>query len=82
LAWWPSSPVSASRSAQRIERAAGESGISVERAAKRQKREDQVRADMSLQLYGWDPRDTERYDLVVNTGTMDPARLRSPFARP
>lgn len=57
--------------AQRIERAAGESGISVERAAKRQKREDQVRADMSLQLYGWDPRDTERYDLLVNTGTMD-----------
>ena len=57
--------------AQRIERAARESGISIERAAKRQKREDQLRADMSLQLYGWDPRDTERYDLVVNTGTMD-----------
>ena len=57
--------------AQRIERAARDSGISIERAAKRQKREDQVRADMSLQLYGWDPRETERYDLVVNTGTMD-----------
>jgi cytidylate kinase len=57
--------------AQRIERAAQDSGISVDRAAKRQKREDQVRADMSLQLYGWDPRATERYDLVVNTGTMD-----------
>ena len=57
--------------AQRIERAARDSAISIERAAKRQKREDQVRADMSLQLYGWDPRETERYDLVVNTGTMD-----------
>jgi cytidylate kinase len=57
--------------AQRIERAAKESGIDLERAAKRQKREDQVRADMSLELYGWDPRETERYDLVVNTGTMD-----------
>jgi cytidylate kinase len=56
---------------QRIERAAREAGISVERAAKRQKREDQVRADMSLQLYGWDPRAAERYDMVVNTGTMD-----------
>jgi cytidylate kinase len=56
---------------QRIRRAAEQSGISLERAAKRQKREDQIRADMSLQLYGWDPRDTERYDLVVNTGTMD-----------
>jgi cytidylate kinase len=56
---------------QRIERAAREAGISIERAAKRQKREDQVRADMSLQLYGWDPRATERYDVVINTGTMD-----------
>jgi hypothetical protein len=56
---------------QRIERAARESGMSIERAAKRQKREDQVRADMSITLYGWDPRETERYDLVVNTGTMD-----------
>jgi cytidylate kinase len=26
---------------------------------------------MSIELYGWDPRATERYDLVVNTGTMD-----------
>ena len=56
---------------QRIERAARDSGIDIERAAKRQKREDQVRADMSIQFYGWDPRETSRYDLVVNTGTMD-----------
>jgi cytidylate kinase len=56
---------------QRIRRAAEESGIGLERAAKRQKREDQLRADMSLQLYGWDPREADRYDLVVNTGTMD-----------
>jgi cytidylate kinase len=57
--------------AQRIERAARESGIDLDRAAKRQKREDQVRADMSLEFYGWDPREDDRYDLVVNTGTMD-----------
>lgn len=56
---------------QRIERAAKDSGIDIERAAKRQKREDQVRADMSIELYGWDPRETVRYDLMVNTGTMD-----------
>jgi cytidylate kinase len=56
---------------QRIERAAKESGIDVARAAKRQKREDQLRADMSIELYGWDPRETIRYDLMVNTGTMD-----------
>ncbi|HEU0040808.1 MAG TPA: cytidylate kinase-like family protein [Jiangellaceae bacterium] len=56
---------------QRIERAAQDSGIDIERAAKRQKREDQLRAEMSLQFYGWDPRQADRYDLVVNTGTMD-----------
>jgi|tagenome__1003787_1003787.scaffolds.fasta_scaffold20219043_1 cytidylate kinase len=56
---------------QRIERAARDSGIDIDRAAKRQKREDQVRADMSIQFYGWDPRETSRYDLVVNTGKMD-----------
>jgi cytidylate kinase len=56
---------------QRIERAAEESGIDVDRAAKRQKREDRVRADMSIELYGWDPREPTRYDLMVNTGHMD-----------
>jgi cytidylate kinase len=56
---------------QRIERAARDSGIDRGRAAKRQRREDQVRADMSIQLYGWDPREPTRYDLVVNTGSMD-----------
>jgi cytidylate kinase len=56
---------------QRVERAAKESGIDIQRAARRQKREDQLRADMSIQFYGWDPRETTRYDLVVNTGTMD-----------
>ena len=34
--------------AQRIERAAREAGIDIQQAAKRQKREDQFRADMSL----------------------------------
>ena len=56
---------------ERIARAARDSGIDLERAAKRQRREDQVRAEMSLELYGWDPRELEHYDLVVNTGQMD-----------
>ncbi|HKG51657.1 MAG TPA: cytidylate kinase-like family protein [Actinomycetales bacterium] len=56
---------------QRIERAARESGIEIQRAAKRLKREEQVRADMSIEFYHWDPRKTERYDLMVNTGTME-----------
>ena len=56
---------------QRIARAAQESGIDLEQAAKRQQREDQVRADMSIEFYGFDPRDVDRYHLVVNTGLID-----------
>jgi cytidylate kinase len=56
---------------QRVARAAGEAGISLDRAARRQKNEDRIRADMSRELYGWDPRDPLRYDLVVNTGRME-----------
>ena len=26
---------------------------------------------MSIQLYGWDPRDPTRYHLTVNTGLLD-----------
>lgn len=54
----------------RIERAAREAGIPVAQAAARQAREDQVRADISTVLYGWDPRLPERYDLVVNTSRI------------
>ena len=56
---------------QRVARAAQESGIDLERAAQRQRREDQIRADMSIELYGWDPRELDYYDLAVNTGTLD-----------
>jgi cytidylate kinase len=55
----------------RIRRAAQASGIEVDRAAQRQKREDQLRAEMSLHFYGWDPRELDRYDLVVNTARLD-----------
>lgn len=51
----------------RVARAAKEAGIPVERATKRQQREDEVRAEMSKVLYGWDPRLPDRYDLVINT---------------
>jgi cytidylate kinase len=55
----------------RVERAARTSGISPARAARRQRREDELRADMSIRLYGWDPREPTRYDLVLNTATLD-----------
>jgi cytidylate kinase len=56
----------------RVERAARTGGITPERAARRQRREDSIRADMSIRLYGWDPRDPTGYDLVLNTGTLGP----------
>ena len=55
----------------RVERAAREAGITVDLARRRQEREDRARAEMSLRLYGWDPRSTGSYDGVLNTGTYD-----------
>lgn len=55
----------------RVARAAREAGIPVELARRRQAREDRARAEMSLRLYGWDPRQTGGYDVVLNTGTYD-----------
>jgi cytidylate kinase len=73
LADWPAAlhvkldgPVQA-----RLQRVAESSGISLQDAARRQKLEDQVRADMSIELYGWDPQEFDHYDLLVNTGLMD-----------
>ncbi len=54
----------------RIARAAAESGLTREHAASRLEREDHVRADMSIALFGWDPRTSDRYDLVVNTSRI------------
>jgi cytidylate kinase len=55
----------------RLTRATEALGISRERAAEQQQREDALRAEMSLTFYGWDPREVDRYDLVVNTGRHD-----------
>lgn len=54
----------------RVERAAKDAGITLEQAAKRQVHEDQVRADISRVLYGWDPLLPDRYDLVLNTSRI------------
>ncbi|MGM0386564.1 MAG: AAA family ATPase [Actinomycetota bacterium] len=55
---------------QRVERAAAEAGITLAEASRRQSREDRVRAEMSLRLYNWDPRANDRFDLVINTGSV------------
>jgi hypothetical protein len=54
----------------RVERAAAESGIAREHAARRLDREDHVRADMAIALFDWDPRVPDHYDLVVNTSRI------------
>lgn len=54
----------------RIARAARELGITPTEAARRLEPEDEIRADMSIVLYGWDPREPERYDLVLDTSTL------------
>ena len=51
----------------RLQRAMSQAHISREHAQRRQEREDQIRADMAVALYDWDPRALEHYDLVVNT---------------
>ena len=56
---------------RRVQRAAEVRGISVDRAHMRQKREDQMRVDMSKQLYAFDSGDPLNYDLTLNTGTLD-----------
>ena len=44
--------------------------IDLAHARARQAREDRVRAEMSLRLHNWDPRDNDRFDLVINTGML------------
>ena len=54
----------------RTARAAAEEGIDEASAARRQRTEDRVRAEMSERFYFWNPMSVDRYDLVVNTGQL------------
>lgn len=56
--------------AYRVEQAARWAGITPEQAAVRQVREDAARAEISLDVWGWDPRRTAHYDLVLNTAAF------------
>ena len=58
----------------RVARAARAAGISSDRAARRQVKDDAVRREMSQRLYSWDPQDPARYDLVINTSRIDVQR--------
>lgn len=54
----------------RIDRAAHLSGLSHEKAAQRQRNEDDVRTRMSIDIYEWNPMENTDFDLVINTSTM------------
>ena len=54
----------------RVARAAHDGRITVDRARARLVREDRSRAEVALQIFGWDPRQTALFDLVVNTSTF------------
>lgn len=56
--------------ADRVDRAARDLGISREEAARRRANEEDVRRQMSRTLYGWDPMERERYDLVLNVSRV------------
>lgn len=56
--------------ADRVNRATVIEKISRAEAIERQQREDAARAELSLRLFGWDPRQTTGYDLMVNTSAF------------
>lgn len=51
----------------RVARASQTQGITTEQADLRRRREDSARAEMSMALWGWDPRQSDHFDLVINT---------------
>ncbi|HLS26533.1 MAG TPA: glycoside-pentoside-hexuronide (GPH):cation symporter [Beutenbergiaceae bacterium] len=55
---------------KRIERVMSKTGLNAREAEERIEFEDRVRAEMSRNLYQWNPHVDEYYDLVINTGTV------------
>ena len=59
----------------RVERVMHKTGLGRQAAESRIAIEDRVRAEMSRNLYQWDPHTDEYYDLVINTGTVTYAQV-------
>jgi cytidylate kinase len=55
----------------RIARAAREEGIDMAHAARRQRNEDRIRAEMSERFYYWNPMEIDRYHMALNTSVLD-----------
>lgn len=56
----------------RVAFAAQAHGIGRDRAAKRQRLEDEFRVELSQKTYGFDPRDDRWYDMVINGPGLSP----------
>lgn len=54
----------------RVERVMDKTGLDEGAARERIDFEDRIRAEMSRNLYQWDPHTDEYYDLVINTGSV------------
>jgi cytidylate kinase len=54
----------------RVHRAAEALRLTPEVAARRQQREDRIRTQMSRRLMGWNPADSSRYDVVIDTSAV------------
>ena len=54
----------------RIARAARDEGLDQADAARRQRNEDRIRAEMSERFYYWNPMEIDRYHLALNTGML------------
>jgi cytidylate kinase len=54
---------------------AAREGVSVEQALAENAEREKVEADRYLALYGIDIRDTSIYDLVLDSGVLDPEQV-------
>lgn len=54
----------------RVRRAAASGQVTEAQADLRRRREDNARAELSLETWHWDPRATDHFDLVVDTETF------------
>ena len=59
----------------RIARAAQYFGISHDKAARRQRNEDDLRVRMSTDIYDWNPMDDSHFDLVLNTSVLNEEQI-------
>lgn len=58
------------REESRLEFVMIDEGLSRPAAERRMEREDRMRAEMALRLFGWDPREPHHFDLILDTGRL------------